>query len=152
LEDLLLEYRGTVLLVSHDRSFLNHVVTGTLAFEGQGRIIEYPGGYDDWLAQRPAVEQGVALKRREPSAEKRSASAEKPKKLGYMQVRELSKLPARIEALEAEQQQIHQEMADPAFYKRSKADIVALHSRLAELDAAIAAAYARWEELEALSG
>ena len=151
LEELLLDYGGTVLLVSHDRTFLNHVVTGTLAFEGQGNIVEYPGGYDDWLDQRPEAELPPAQKPLKTPAAKPTAQkdklAEKPKKLGYMQARELEQLPLKIEALEAEQSDIHTAMADPTFYKKDKDTISAMHNRLAELETALAAAYARWEEL-----
>lgn len=151
LEELLLEFSGTVLLVSHDRFFLNHVVTSTLAFEGQGRIVEYPGGYDDWLAQRPAPEAKASQKSSKPSKGKSFRQTDKPstkpEKLGYMQARELEQLPAKIEALEAEQHQIQATMADPAFYKQSKEDITEMHNRLAALENSIAAAYARWEEL-----
>ena len=151
LEELLLDNSGTVLLVSHDRTFLNQVVTGTLAFEGQGNIVEYPGGYDDWLDQRPQAEPPSAQKSLKTPAAKpavqKDMPAEKPKKLGYMQARELEQLPLKIEALEAEQSDIHTAMADPAFYKKDKNTISAMHNRLAELETALAAAYTRWEEL-----
>lgn len=151
LEELLLEYEGTVLLVSHDRCFLNNVVTSTLVFEGQGRIVEYAGGYDDWLSQRPQTDVIPDLGvKSSPKARPRPASS-KPRKLGYLQTRELTELPGRIEALESEQQAIHAVMADPEFYKQDQQNITNTHNRLSELEAAIAAAYARWEALEAFN-
>jgi ATP-binding cassette subfamily F protein uup len=148
LEDLLLDYAGTVLLVSHDRAFLNHVVTSTLVFEGEGRVVEYAGGYDDWLLQRPAPADAVVAEKPEPAKPRPAAAAPKPKKLGYMQARELEALPGRIEALEIEQQQIHDAMADPLFYKKDKFETAALRERLAQVEREIAAAYRQWEELE----
>jgi ATP-binding cassette subfamily F protein uup len=152
LEELLWKFSGTVLLVSHDRFFLNHVVTSTLAFEGRGRIVEYPGGYDDWLTQRPQQETNTTQKAikapKDKPGELNNRPPKKPKKLGYMQARELEQLPEKIEALEAEQHEILTALADPAFYKQAKKKITAMHHRLGEVEAAIAAAYARWEELE----
>ncbi len=148
LEELLLDYAGTVLLVSHDRAFLNHVVSSTLVFEGGGRVVEYAGGYDDWLLQRPAPADAAVAEKPEPTRPRPAAAAPKPKKLGYMQARELEALPGRIEALEIEQQQIHDAMADPLFYRKDKAEVVAMQQRLAQVEAEIAAAYRQWEELE----
>jgi ATP-binding cassette subfamily F protein uup len=149
LESLLVDYAGTLLVVSHDRAFLNNVVTSTLVFEGEGRIGDYVGGYDDWLRQR----------RSEPAArpvEKTAAAAapaerrDKPKaKMSYKEQRELETLPQRIETLEAEQQALHHAMSDPDFYQRDKAAITAMQDRLAALEDELAAAYERWEMLEA---
>ncbi len=147
LEDLLSQYPGTLLLVSHDREFLNNVVTGTLVLEGDGRVKEYAGGYDDWLRQRPAEE---------PPADKPPASRPEPRpsppprarRLTYNQQRELEALPQRIEGLEAELGQLHQRMADPAFYRQAPAEIIRLKSRLQSLQSEVAEAYRRWEELE----
>ncbi len=121
LESLLVEYPGTVLLVSHDRAFLNGVVTSTLAIEPDGRVTEYDGGYDDYVRQRSAqvsVESKTSIvASREPPA----AARVKAKKLSFKERRELESLPGRIEPLEAEIKELHEAMADPAFYKRDGA-------------------------------
>ncbi len=146
LESLLVDYAGTLLVVSHDRAFLDNVVTSTLVFEGDGRIGDYVGGYADWLRQR-RVEAPAAAAAAVP-AERR----EKPKpktKMGYKEQRELETLPQRIEALEAEQQALHQAMSAADFYQQDKAAIGAAQDRLAALEDELAAAYERWEMLEA---
>ena len=152
LEDLLLDYSGTLLLVSHDRAFLNNVVTSTLAFEGNGRIREYPGGYDDWLSQRPAAEPAPAPSPKTETPQPAQARPEpaKPRKLGYMEQRELEALPKKIEALEAEQQSLVATLSDPQFYKTEKNDATALNKRLQTVEREIAEAYERWETLEAV--
>ncbi|MEW6647317.1 MAG: ATP-binding cassette domain-containing protein [Pseudomonadota bacterium] len=149
LESLLVDYAGTLLVVSHDRAFLNNVVTSTLVFEGEGRIGDYVGGYDDWLRQR----------RSEPAArpvEKTAAAAapaerrDKPKaKMSYKEQRELETLPQRIETLEAEQQALHQAMSAPDFYQQDKATVAAAQDQLAALEEELTVAYERWEMLEA---
>jgi ATP-binding cassette subfamily F protein uup len=147
LESLLVEYQGTVLLVSHDRAFLNGVATSTLAIEPDGQVKDYDGGYDDYLRQKsaqPAVE--VTAKNSTPATAE--PSREKVKKLSFKERRELESLPARIEALETEIQQMHEAMADPAFYKRDGAAIAQTNSRLADLESELAAVYERWETLE----
>jgi ATP-binding cassette subfamily F protein uup len=150
LEDLLLDYAGTLLLVSHDRAFLNNVVTSTLAFEGNGRIRQYPGGYDDWLSQRPEAEPAPAPKSETaPCAQPRTRSPQ-PRKLGYMEQRELEALPQKIEALEAEQQQMVTTLSDPRFYKTETNGVAALKQRLQALEQEIAEAYSRWETLESI--
>ncbi len=149
LESLLVDYTGTLLLVTHDRTFLNNVVTSTLVFEGDGRISEYVGGYDDWLAQRPqpAVEPKVEKK---PTAKKPAPSNRK--KISFKQKRELETLPGHIEALETEQSDLHEQMAAADFYKGDGQQIAAARERLAALEAELETAYARWEELEELAG
>lgn len=149
LEDLLLGYEGTLLLVSHDRAFLNNVVTSTLVFEGKGRVTEYVGGYDDWLRQRPPSAAGKPVT---PKSERPPRPKPKPKKLGFKEQRELEVLPKRIEALEAEQEEIHRRMADPAFYQGEGAEIAAQRVRLQAIEAELETAYRRWEELEAGPG
>jgi len=150
LEELLIDYRGTLLLVSHDRAFLDNVVTSTLVFEGGGRVQEYAGGYTDWLRQRakPAV---VAAK---PPNDARTAAVAKPKpaKLGFKDARELAELPAAIESLEAEQAELSDRLCQPSFYRSDPADQARVHARLATLAAELEAAYARWDTLEALRG
>jgi len=152
LEELLMEYTGTVLLVSHDRAFLNQVVTGIFAFEGNGHIGEYVGGYDDWLRQRP---KSVASAPAAVTSAKNTAAAEKsPKKskMSYKEQRELEQLPGQIEAMESEQGALHEAMNDPDFFKQGN-ELVARHTaRLAELEQQLAVAYARWDELESLRG
>ncbi|MDA8165091.1 MAG: ATP-binding cassette domain-containing protein [Desulfobacteraceae bacterium] len=147
LEELLLGYQGTILLVSHDRAFLNNVVTSTLVFEGGGRVSEYVGGYDDWLRQRPS---GPATAPPKPDKEAAPRPARsRARKLSFKENRELEELPGQIEALEKEQQELYARMADPAFYQKG-AEMTALIERLAALEKELPAAYARWEELEAV--
>ncbi len=148
LEELLFEYQGTLLLVSHDRAFLNNVVTSTIVFEGQGRVIEYAGGYDDWLLQRPRPADPPGAQKKEPPKARVTPPPVKPKKMGYMQARELTELPIKIDALESEQAALHVTMSDPDFYKKDKEEIVSLQERLTRVGDEIEAAYARWEELE----
>jgi len=147
LETLLVSYAGTVLLVSHDRTFLNNVVTGTLVFEGGGQVTEYVGGYDDWLAQRPPREAAGTDTAAGPSKSPKPRR-ERPKKLTYKQRLELEALPGRIEALEAEQAALHGQLADPAFYKQAGDKVAAATSRLEALDALLKQSYERWEFLE----
>jgi ATP-binding cassette subfamily F protein uup len=147
LEELLTDYRGTVLLVSHDRAFLNNVVTSTLAFEGDAIFREYVGGYDDWLRQRP-----LRAPEKTAPAPRPEAVRGQPKKLSYKDSRELEALPQKIEKLEKERGLLQTQMGAPTFYQQDKSAIGKVQARLAELDAALATAYARWEELEALRG
>jgi ATP-binding cassette subfamily F protein uup len=148
LEELLAEFSGTVLLVSHDRAFLDRTVTSTLVFEGQGRVAEYVGGYQDWLRQRPAAEPAPAPARPERSRPERA----RPPKLTFKQRQELEALPARIEALEEEQAALHEQLADPAFYREQGAAVAEARARLESLDEALAVCFARWEELDSLTG
>jgi len=146
LEEFLLNYPGTVLIVSHDRAFLNNVVTSTFVFEGDGVVKEYVGGYDDWLRQRKESTPPEPKKAPKPVKE---VSKDKPRKLSYKEKKELEALPQLIETLEAEQQKLHDMMADPNFYKKDPAAITATAARLEELNQQLTAAYTRWEELEA---
>ncbi|CAB1057092.1 Bis-ABC ATPase Uup [Olavius sp. associated proteobacterium Delta 1] len=150
LEELIFEYRGTLLLVSHDRAFLNNVVTSTIVFEGNGQVVEYAGGYDDWLSQRP---QGAA--ERLPGKNSRKKIRPKPKvrpsrKLGYMQKREMQDLPHKIEALESEQKELFGVLSNPLFYKKEKDEIAGVKSNFDRVEREIESAYRRWEELEAI--
>jgi len=159
LEELLVEYEGTVLLVSHDRAFLNNVVTSTIVFEA-GQVKEYVGGYDDWLRQRPEDTAAAAAKApssgRQDSTSPGNATATsgraKPKtpdgRLSYKQKQELAGLPATIERLEAEIEGLHQAMSSPDFYKRSGDEIARETTALRQLEDQLAEAYRRWEELE----
>ncbi|MCG8276776.1 ATP-binding cassette domain-containing protein [Stenotrophomonas sp. NLF4-10] len=151
LEELLGDYTGTLLLVSHDRDFLDNVVTSTLVMEGEGRVGEYIGGYSDWLRQRPQVAQAVAAKAPEkpvaaPAAEPQPAAAKR--KLSYKDARELEQLPVKIEKLELDVEGLTSAMNDPAFYTRSSAEVTAHTQQLAKAQAELDAAYARWEELD----
>ncbi|WP_058834378.1 ATP-binding cassette domain-containing protein [Luteimonas abyssi] len=166
LEELLLDYTGTLLLVSHDRDFLDHVVTSTLVMEGDGRVGEYVGGYSDWLHQRPATGgapsagaqgDGVAASRRTVGTHG-AASAGPPatdpapspakRKLSYKDARELEALPARIEALETRIAAMTDAMQAAGFFQQP-ADAVAAHNaELAQAQADLETAYARWEALE----
>jgi len=147
LEDLLMSYAGTILLVSHDRTLINNIVTSTLVFEGESVVKEYVGGYDDWLRQRP---QGA--KPRKASFRKQDILlAQTPiarLKLGFKQQKELDALPDTIERLEREQHDLFQGMGDPGFYKKDRADIVAANDRLEAVKKLLEDAYARWEKLE----
>ena len=152
LEELLLDYKGTLLLVSHDRVFLNNVVTSTLVFEGEGRVNEYVGGYDDWLSQRkisPAeTPSKPSVVRTEPEKRTPVVASSKPKKLSYKDQRELDTLPKLIEQLEGELEKLQMRVADPAFYKRPKEDKAKVQQQLQETEAALNEAYGRWEALE----
>lgn len=150
LEELLFEFKGTLLLVSHDRAFLNNVVTSTLVFEEHAKVTEYAGGYDDWLLQRPAPKQPAGPEKKETPAktENKPPAPQKLKKLGYMQVRELKELPRKIEALETEQNELYEIMSDPQFYKTEKSRIAIVQTRLDEVAHKIEEHFSRWEELE----
>jgi ATP-binding cassette subfamily F protein uup len=151
LEELISEYQGTLLLVSHDRAFLNNVVTSTIVFENDGQVVEYVGGYDDWLIQSP---QGTAGRQSEEKT--RPKVRPKPKtpasrKLGYMQKREMQSLPQKIDALESRQKELFAILSDPLFYKKEKDEIAGVKSDLDCIEREIETAYHRWEELEALN-
>ncbi len=164
LEELLLDFDGTLLLVSHDRAFMDNVVTGVLAFEGEGIVREYVGGYSDWVRQGgklpPAPWEGAARQQVEPSkppeASPRAASSVSPSvkktaKLSYKLQRELDALPAEIERLEAEVADFEAKIADPDFYQQDTDTVTetlqAMNDKQAELDAAME----RWMELEAMA-
>ncbi|UHQ19263.1 ATP-binding cassette domain-containing protein [Lysobacter sp. KIS68-7] len=149
LEELLADYAGTLLLVSHDRDFLDSVVTSTLVMEGDGRVGEYVGGYTDWLRQRPEPTQ--AKPAAPVAAPVKQARAPEPAKrrLSYKEQRELETLPVQIEQLERDVAELTEAMHDPAFYQREAQMIVSHNSRLAETQAALDRAYARWMELDA---
>ncbi|RKY06140.1 MAG: ABC transporter ATP-binding protein [Planctomycetota bacterium] len=148
LEEFLLNYPGTVLLVSHDRAFLNNVVTSTLVLEGDGIVKEYVGGYDDWVRQSQVTLQPPPQK----TAPKKTATKQKSeqlRKLSFKEKKELKALPQLIETLETEQRQLHDLMADPDFYKKG-ADVAVAAGRLEELKEQLENAYARWQMLEEL--
>lgn len=145
LEELLLDYQGTVLLVSHDRSFLNNVVTSSLVFDGSGTIEDIIGGYDDWQQLQQKTAEPVVKK------EKPTPRKERPRKLSFKEKRELEELPKQIEQLETEQAQLHETMADPNLYQQGDGSKVAgMQERLQTIESELELAYRRWEELEAL--
>jgi ATP-binding cassette subfamily F protein uup len=150
LEDLLMEYPGTLLLVSHDREFLNNVVSSTLVLSGDGSVQEFVGGYDDWLSQA-AIETAAAVAVVQKSApEKSKLPKEKARKLSFNDQRELEALPEKIAAIEKEQEELHARLADPEFYKSAGGGVVAVNDRLAALEQDLEAAFLRWDELESL--
>jgi ATP-binding cassette subfamily F protein uup len=148
LEDLLVEYAGTLLLVSHDRSFLDEVVTGTLVFEGDGRVTEYSGGYEDWLRQRPSA-TAAPVENPAPPA-KTPAKSGKPKKFLNRDQRELAELPREIEKLEAERTTLAGKLEDPALYQKGSRAPDELREQMVALEKTIRERYARWEQLEKL--
>ena len=147
LEDLLVEYTGTLLLVSHDREFINEVVTSTLVFEGQGRVVEYVGGYDDWLKQRPPPPE-TQRRRKEPGDEPSAPSATRPRKLSFKERKELESLPRQIEVLEKEMEDLHRRMSDPAYYRSPSETLTADAERAGRIPEELEQAYARWAEFE----
>jgi ATP-binding cassette subfamily F protein uup len=152
LEEMVANYAGTLLLVSHDRAFLDNVVTSTLVFEGDGQINEYVGGYTDWLRQRKAASSARAGSPAS-SAPKSSAgvaapAAPKPKRLSFNEQRELEVLPEKIQRLEAEQAQLTATISDPAAFQRSKDESNLALKRLQAIAAELESAYVRWETLE----
>lgn len=172
LEERLFHYTGTILLVSHDRVFLNNVVTSTIVFEGHGRLKEYAGGYDDWLRQRPqtlakpkllkglrTAEKAKEADQRQGQPTRQTRSRSKPtpatarRALTYKEARELEMLPATIEALEAEINVLVTRLSSPEFYALAdSSEVIALNARLEHLHQEYERAFARWEELEERAG
>ncbi len=149
LESYLIEWPGTLLLVSHDRAFIDHVVTSTLVFEGSGHVQEYVGGYEDWLRQRDTRESTAkAPPERASRPAVPPATAATRKKPTYREQRELDQLPAQIEALEREQAQLTASIADPYFYRQPAESITQALARLDALTHELHAVYARWDELD----
>ncbi|MBI1246616.1 ATP-binding cassette domain-containing protein [bacterium] len=156
LEDLVVNYPGTMLVVSHDREFLNNVVTSTIVFEGNGAVSEYAGGYDDYLIQRkkemsapvetPKVEAKPVVESK-PEPEKKASGKGRGRKLSYNEQRELDGLPGKIEAYEAEQEKLQAQMAEPNFYQKPQEEIKKVTQRLEQIGEELMAALGRWEEL-----
>jgi ABC transport system ATP-binding/permease protein len=155
LEDLLADYEGTLLLVSHDRTFLDNVVTSTLVFEGNGKFGEYAGGYEDWERyQRPIpvlAEAQKAVKVNAQENAEKGKSIGTPRKLTYKEERERQNLPDRIEALEAEQGELHKLMGEADFYRRSGDKIAASIERLETVKRELEDCYERWQFLESVA-
>ena len=150
LEDLLLDYDGTLLLVSHDRAFLNNIVTSTLILDGTGNVGEYVGGYDDWYQQIKQLPASQTRPKAESILREESNADLKPavRKLSYNEKRELEELPRRIEMFEAEQHELTVKMEDPAFYQQDGSMITQAVNRLQELHEELSRLYQRWSELE----
>ena len=151
LEEMLSNYQGTLLLVSHDRAFLDNVVTSTLVFEGNGKIAEYVGGYQDWLAQKKVEAPVLSM---QPKSGVKKTSEEKPKqnkKLSYKEQKELAELPKQIEKLEAEQTRLQLVTASAEFYQQSPEKVAETMTALTKLASDLEVAYKRWEELEKIS-
>jgi ATP-binding cassette subfamily F protein uup len=159
LEDLLVEYKGTLLLVSHDRDFLDNVVTSSMVFEGDGHIEEYVGGYSDWMAEKTKQAKVAELKAGAVSVSASTASGKFPAKvegaaskartLTNKEAKELEALPAQIERLEREQAELAGKLSDASFYHKDRHAVGVAEARLAEIEREHATAFARWEELEA---
>jgi len=157
LENLLVEYQGTLLVVSHDRDFLNNVVTSTLVFEGEGRIGEYVGGYSDWVlekekqaASQAKVAEIAAAREAAPPAQVKGQATPtvKVRKLNNRERRELETLPAKIVTLETEQLGLTAKLSDPVFYKNEAAKFAEVKTRLEVIEREHASAFSRWEELD----
>jgi ATP-binding cassette subfamily F protein uup len=147
LENMLQDYTGTLLLVSHDRAFLDNVVTQTVAAEGEGRWREYVGGYSDWLRQRPQPKP-VAPKAAAPAAPVTATAAAPKRKLSYKEQRELESLPAEIEKLELEQRQLAQKMGGADYHRAAPAEMRRDGERAVELERLVAERTERWITLE----
>jgi len=150
LEELLLDYSGTLLLVSHDRTFLNNVVTSTLVLEGGGSVNEYPGGYDDWLSQRKLPEAGKKVAPKAAQKEQKPQTPAARKKMTFKEKNELKDLPARLEKMEAEQKKLYELLADLDFCQKNPKEIAPARARAESLEKEIMASYERWEYLNEL--
>jgi ATP-binding cassette subfamily F protein uup len=156
LESQLLEFPGTLLLVSHDRAFLDNVVTSTLVFEGEGRVQEYAGGYEDWLRQKPPNVPPAVARTRNPRANSGSPAADAPrpgmkKKLSYNEQRELEQLPGRIADLEAEQESLNRGVAHPEFYREPADAIKQTLARIGQIQGELIELYTAWDDLDSRS-
>ncbi|EDN66135.1 ABC transporter, ATP-binding protein [Beggiatoa sp. PS] len=149
LEDFLANFQGTLLLVSHDRSFLDNVVTSTLVFEGNGQVKEYVGGYQDWLRQRKPPQKSPPPKKPTlPS--KPTVQKSKTRKLNYKEQRELANLPERIETLETQLVELQALVSNPDFYQSEKASVHQTLAHIKAIEEELQMAYVRWEELETI--
>jgi ATP-binding cassette subfamily F protein uup len=155
LEDLLVEYAGTLLLVSHDRAFLDNVVTSTLVFEGEGNIGEYVGGYQDWLDWKESNAQGETAEKPiandKPKAKKSSGKSSTAVSMPDWEKKELAELPEQIETLEAEHAQLIEKMGDPELYRSDPDGYQQLQQQMDAKEAEMEKAFARWEKLQAKS-
>jgi len=147
LEDLLMNYHGTLLLVSHDRAFLNNVATSTIVFDDDGQVREYVGGYDDWVHQRQTDQQQASNKPK--PAPKAIKSGGKKSSLTYQEQLDLTALPKQIEAMELKQTELHDKVSQPDFYKQAADKVTAVQDQLVQLEEELELAYDRWQQLEA---
>jgi ATP-binding cassette subfamily F protein uup len=153
LEEKLVNYDGTLLLVSHDRAFLDNVVTGIFVLDGTGKIEEYVGGYSDWLEQRPKPEAKAQPVKKTPEKEKAEPSQPaKKKKLSYKEQQELNQLPERIEQLETRQAELNALMNSSDFYKNDQPTMAIILDELNQTVTMLEQAYQRWDELEEMAG
>jgi ATP-binding cassette subfamily F protein uup len=152
LEDLLLDYEGTLLLVSHDRTFLNNVVTSLLVLEGNGKVGEYVGGYDDWLRHRKKDTPERKEKLSPGSRGNHPGRSPKKSRLSFKELRELESLPETIEILEKEREKLYEIMSDPSFYRQGAPEIAEAKARLQSMEKELDEAYERWEILESGTG
>ncbi len=153
LEERLVEYTGTLLIVSHDRVFLDNVVTSVIVFEGEGVVSEFVGGYSDWLAysQAQAKDQAKSLKKVSKAESKLSAeTVTEKKKISYKEQKELTELPAIIEVLESKQAEVNEKIVASEFYQQDQKEVDLILKKLAKINTDLEQAYARWDELEAL--
>lgn len=154
LEEMLADYTGTLLLISHDRAFMDNVVTSTWVFDGKGGIEEYVGGYQDYLMQRPnqtVVDQKADVKKAQAKAAANTTPAQKKVKLSFKDQRELEQLPVEIEKLEAEQTQLSDQLADGSWFVKDAVAATAASERLAEIEELLLEKLERWEALESLT-
>lgn len=163
LEELLPEFQGTILLVSHDRAFLNNIVSSTIVFEGDGQLTEFDGGYDDWQRQKQARQltgrsvgtspnsaagTGTSVSAGGTSETASGVPSTKAKKLSYKELRELETLTVRIAELEKEQQQLSQQLAEPEIYQADRARVATIGTRLQKIEKELMESLERWEQLE----
>ena len=152
LEEQLAGYAGTLLLVSHDRTFLDNVVTSTFVLEGDGAVGMYPGGYADWLLQRPKPAPVEAVPPAARQEARPSAMARNPNRLSYKDQRDRQELPTLIEKLEQEIAALHATLGDIALYQREPSAIDAARARLPLAEADLEAAFTRWADIEERAG
>lgn len=148
LEELLGDFKGTVLMVSHDREFINNVVTSTLVLEGNGKVKEYAGGYDDWIRQKKVEEPAQPKKQVEKKGKPEKKKTEK--RLTYKQQKELKAIPEKIDQFETQLAGLHEQMANPDFYKKPQEEIAAVAEKTESLQKELDETYKLWEELEDL--
>ena len=150
LEEFVVQYTGTLLLVSHDRAFLNNIVTSTLVFEEKGVIREYIGGYDDYLRQVNSKTKPESPKTEPPSV--KSTNQRRNRKqhiLSYHEQRELERIPDMISQMEEDLELLHEQVSSPSFLKGERSTILAANQAIEDLQTSLKQQYTRWEELEA---
>jgi len=151
LEEKLVDYKGTLLLVSHDRAFLDNVVTSVFVFEEEGKVNEYIGGYAEWYALAEQRKKQKDSKKQEESGKKEKQKSNNKKKLSYKEQKELDQLPNLIDQLEAEQAALTEKISDPDFYKQGQDKTQVTLDKLKETEKSLEQAYQRWDEMEALA-